>query len=379
MIYRPYWLKLIKNAWDIRPLIWLSGVRRSGKTTLCKMVPDAVYLNCDLPSVARQLENPEFFYNNLKKGATVIFDEIHRLNNPSGVLKIGTDEFSGLKILATGSSTLAATNKFRDSLTGRKIQLFLPPVLWNECINDFDIRNFDERLRRGGLPEFLLSDDKKEELYTEWIESYYARDIQELFSIRNRAGFLKLLYLLFMQSGGMLEITSLAKESGISRPTVMSHLEALTVAHAITTVQPFFGGGKKEIVKRPKVYGFDTGFVTLIKGWNEIRDSDRGLLWEHLVLDMLRVSFGNVYYWTDKERNEIDFIVKGEGREIHTIECKINPDKYSDRAIKKFRTYYPKGKNYCFSPHVKIPYKIDINGIEVYILSGIDNEGIKVI
>ena len=85
MIYRPYWLKLIKNAWDIRPLIWLSGVRRSGKTTLCKMVPDAVYLNCDLPSVARQLENPEFFYNNLKKDATVIFDEIHRLNNPSGI------------------------------------------------------------------------------------------------------------------------------------------------------------------------------------------------------------------------------------------------------------------------------------------------------
>jgi predicted AAA+ superfamily ATPase len=360
-------------------LIWLSGVCRSGKTTLCKIVSDAVYLYRDLPSVARQIENPEFFYNNIKKDATVIFDEIHRLKNPSGVLKIGADEFPRLKILATGSFTLAATNKFRDSLTGRKIQLFLPPVLWNECRNDFDIRNFDERLRKGGLPEFLLSDDKKEELYTEWIESYYARDIQELFSVRNRAGFLKLLYLLFMQSGGMLEITSLAKESGISRPTVMSHLEALTVAHAITTVQPFFGGGKKEIVKRPKVYGFDTGFVTLIKGWNEIRESDRGLLWEHLVLDMLRVSFGNVYYWTDKERNEIDFIVKGEGREIHTIECKINPDKYSDRTIRKFRTYYPKGKNYCFSPHVKIPYKIDINGIEVYILSVIDNEGIKVI
>ena len=58
MIYRPYGLKLIDNEWDIRQLIWLSGVRRSGKTTLCKMIPDAVYLNWDLPSVARQLENP---------------------------------------------------------------------------------------------------------------------------------------------------------------------------------------------------------------------------------------------------------------------------------------------------------------------------------
>jgi predicted AAA+ superfamily ATPase len=338
------------------------------------MIPDAEYFNCDLPSIARQLENPEFFYNNLQKNATVIFDEIHRINNPSGILKIGTDEYPQLKILATGSSTLAATNKFRDTLTGRKINLFLPPVLWNECRNDFNIPDFDERLMRGGLPEFLLSDDKKEELYTEWIESYYARDIQELFSVRNRVGFLKLLYLLFMQSGGVLEITSLSRESGLSRPTVMSHLEALTVAHAITTVQPFFGGGKREIVKRPKVYAFDTGFVTLIKGWNEIRETDRGLLWEHLVLDMLRVSYGNVYYWTDKYRNEIDFIVKGRGSEIHTIECKINPEKYSDRTIKKFRLYYPKGKNYCFSPQVMDPYKISKNGTEVIILSIADDD-----
>lgn len=377
MIHRSYWLRLITNAWQKRPLIWLSGVRRSGKTTLCKMVPDAIYLNCDLPSVARQLEDPEFFYSNLEKDSIVIFDEIHRINNPSQVLKIGTDEFSQLKILATGSSTMSATNKFRDSLTGRKIQLFLPPVLWSECRNDFNILSFDERLLKGGLPGFLLSDDKLGDLYSEWIESYYARDIQELFNVRNRAGFLKLLSLLFMQSGGLLEITSLARESGLSRPTVISHLEALTVAHAITIVQPFFGGGKKEIVKRPKVYGFDTGFVTHIKGWNEIRESDRGLLWEHLVLDMLRVTFGNVYYWSDKEKSEIDFIVKGKGNEIHTIECKVNPDKFLGNAIRKFRTYYPEGRNFCFSPQVRNPYKIRSKGTEVMILSVLDDQNLS--
>lgn len=365
MIYRPFWLEQLKTAWKKRPLIWLSGVRRSGKTTLCKMIPDIVYLNCDLPSVARQLDNPEFFFHNLKKGSTVILDEIHRINNPSVVLKIGTDEFPHLKILATGSSTLAATKKFRDSLTGRKTQLFLPPVLWNECLNDFAIPDIDHRLLHGGLPEFLLSDEKKEEPYAEWIDSYYARDIQELFNVRNRMGFLKLMQLLFMQSGGILKITSLARESGLSRPTVMSHLKALTIAHAITLVQPFFGGGKKEIVKRPKVYAFDTGFVTHVKGWKDIRETDRGLLWEHLVLDMLRVSYGNTYYWTDKEKNEVDFIIKGPEEEVHTIECKINPEKYSTKAIQKFRNYYPKGQNYCFSPHAKEPYKLQIKELEV--------------
>ena len=60
---------------------------------LCRMIPDAVIMNCDLPSVSRQLEDPEYFFSNLPSGTTVIFDEIHRLNDPSKILKIGTDEF----------------------------------------------------------------------------------------------------------------------------------------------------------------------------------------------------------------------------------------------------------------------------------------------
>jgi predicted AAA+ superfamily ATPase len=371
MVNRPLWLNQLHRAWEKRPMIWLSGVRRSGKTTLCKMISGATYLNCDLPSVNRQLENPEYMFGNLSPGSIVIFDEIHRLQNPSLVLKIGTDEFPGLKILGTGSSTLAATNKFRDTLTGRKVQLYLPPVLWNECKNDFSIKDLNRRLNQGGLPEFLLSNKKEGELFSEWIDSYYARDIQELFNVRNRTGFLNLMSLLFMQSGGMMEITSLAKASGLSRPTVMAHIESMTVAHAIYLVQPYFGGGKKEITKRPKIYAFDTGFVTHVKGWNELRESDLGLLWEHLVLDMLRVSFNKVYYWLDKEMNEIDFIVRDQGETVHTIECKINPDKYSVKATQKFRTYYPKGRNICFSPHIKTPYKLKFGNIEVEFLSTI--------
>ena len=88
MINRPFWLNILDKAWEKRSLVWLSGVRRSGKTTLCKMIPCSTYLNCDLPSVSRQLENPEYLYRNLSPGTTLIFDEIHRIQNPSLVLKI---------------------------------------------------------------------------------------------------------------------------------------------------------------------------------------------------------------------------------------------------------------------------------------------------
>ncbi len=329
------------------------------------MVPDAEYLNCDLPSVSRQLENPEYLYKNLSPGTTIILDEIHRIEDPSLVLKIGTDEFPEIKILATGSSTLAATKKFRDTLTGRKTQLHLPPVLWNECLYDFEIPDLERRMLHGGLPEFLLEDSKEGNFFAEWIDSYYARDIQELFGVRNRTGFLKLMNLLFLQSGGQLEITSLARDSALSRPTVMAHIEALSAAHAIRLVQPFSNRRKKEIVKRSKVYAFDTGFVTHVNGWNEIRETDRGLLWEHLVLDMLSVTSKTVNYWMDKEKTEIDFVIQRENDRIDAVECKINPGKYSPKALSKFRTYYPEGKNFCFSPHIASPYKLRFGELEV--------------
>ena len=160
MYKRPFWIQRIEQAWKKRSVVWLSGVRRVGKTTLARMLPDTVYLNCDLPSVCRRLTDPESFYDGLEKRATVVFDEVHRLEEPSRLLKIAADVYPHLKVLATGSSTLVATQKFRDSLTGRKHMIYLPPVLWMECLSEFGITDIDRRMLHGGLPEPLLSPKK---------------------------------------------------------------------------------------------------------------------------------------------------------------------------------------------------------------------------
>ncbi|MBF0287142.1 MAG: ATP-binding protein [SAR324 cluster bacterium] len=360
MIKRDYWIQRVKQAWKQRSIVWLSGVRRVGKTTLSRMLSDVVYLNCDLPSVVRQLSDPELFYNGLKKENIVVFDEIHRLDDPSRVLKIAADTYPNLNILATGSSTLAATKKFRDSLTGRKEMIFLPPVLWSECIKDFDIKDLDHRILHGGLPESLLSKDKDRSFFSEWMDSFYARDIQELFGIRNRSGFLKILHLMMLQSAGLIDYTQLAKASRLSRPTVTAHVEAMSIAHAVYLLPPFHGGGKREITRRPKCYAFDTGFVTFVKGWEKIRDEDRGIMWEHLVLDELRVNEinNNLYYWRDKSQREIDFVIKKPGNRVDTVECKINPDNFSPKALNAFRNIYPDGNNYLLSPMIQDPYQI---------------------
>jgi predicted AAA+ superfamily ATPase len=358
MIERPYWINRFRAAWQKKPIVWLAGVRRVGKTTLARMLPEAIFMNCDLPSVARRLEDPELFFRAHPRNTVIVLDEVHRLPDPSRILKIAADAFPGLKILATGSSTLAATRKFRDTLTGRKTVLVLPPVLWTECEEAFGIRDLDRRLLHGGLPEALLSATKDDGFYAEWMDSFYARDIQELFGIRERTGFLNLFRLMLRQSGGMVDYSALSRECDISRPTVKAYLEALSVACALFPLPPFHGGGRREMIRRPKAYGFDTGFVTFVRGWSDIRDDDRGLLWEHLVLDVLRSATGaeGLFYWRDKSGREVDFVVR-RGRAIHAVECKINPDRFDPESLIVFRGLYPQGRNYLVCPGIEEPYE----------------------
>lgn len=371
MIERPFWIEQIQAAWKKRLIVWLSGVRRVGKTTIAQMLHNAVYLNCDLPSVTRQMADPESFYDSLNKGTIVIFDEIHRLNDPSQVLKIAADAYPHLKVLATGSSTLAATKKFRDSLAGRKHMIYLPPVLWSECLDEFGIKQLDRRLLHGGLPEPLMSEKKDASFFSEWMDSFYARDIQELFGIRNRTGFMKLLHLLLRQSGGLLDYSNMAQLSDLSRHTVKAHVEAMSIAHAVYLLSPFHGGGRREITHRPKCYCFDTGFVTFVRGWDSIREDDRGLLWEHLALDTLRTitENQNLYYWRDKSGREIDFVIKGSRQQVDAIECKINPDEFKPSNLTVFRSLYPEGSNFVLSPNIKTPYRRRWGGLQINFIS----------
>lgn len=255
-----------------------------------------------------------------------------------------------LKILATGSSTLAASKKFRDTLTGRKRLVHLTPVLWDE-LPTFGV-TLPQRLFHGGLPPALLAPSKLPALYREWMDSFFARDIQRLFAFRDMNRFNALLEYLLRQSGGQFEVTKAASALGITRPTVESHVRALEITHAVTVVRPFHGGGQNEVVKQPKVYAFDTGFVSFARGWDPLRADDFGPLWEHLVLEHLQAHFPDtpIHYWRDKVGREVDFVLSHRRDEVDAIECKWDPNAFDSSALKLFRNYYPKGRNYLVTP-----------------------------
>ena len=214
----------------------------------------------------------------------------------------------------------------------------------------------------------MLAETHNPEFYGEWLDSYFARDVQELFHLEKRAAFLRLLELLFRQSGGMLDVTKLAAESQVSRPTVMNWLEVYQTTHVVHLLRPFAGGGRREIVAQPKVFGFDTGLVCYGRGWDQVRTEDCGLLWEHLVLDaLIAAGLPRIHFWRDKQQREIDFVVPRGPDTVDAVECKWKPKAFETRGLAAFRSLYPKGKNYVVCPLAGPAYERTQDGYKLAI------------
>jgi hypothetical protein len=342
---RRHWLSRIEAAWRERPIVWLAGVRRTGKTTLAGALKDVEVLDCELPSVRRALADPEAFLREAGD-ARIVLDEIHRLDAPAEILKLAADHFPGVRILATGSSTLLASDKFRDTLTGRKRTVRLTPMDHRD-LAAFGSKDIRHRLHRGGLPPMFLAAQFPEVDFAEWFDSYWAKDLQEMFRLERRGAFQKLLELTFRQSGGIFEAAQLAAPSGISRPTVQTYLGAMEQTLVVEVLRPFHSGRSQEIVRAPKVYGFDTGFVCFHRGWLALRDDDLGPLWEHYVLGELRslLQSRQIYYWRDKARHEVDFVVAREPARPLVVEAKWSEAAFDPTGLAAFRALYPDGEN----------------------------------
>jgi predicted AAA+ superfamily ATPase len=140
-------------------------------------------------------------------------------------------------IIATGSSTLGTSAKFRDTLAGRKADIWLTPMIEADLV-DFESPDLKHRLLRGGLPPFFLADVVSEHEFQEWMDAYWAKDIQELFRLERRHSFQRFAELLLMHGGGIFEATRYAAPCEVSRPTIVNYL--IPASYATTAVGDAF-------------------------------------------------------------------------------------------------------------------------------------------
>jgi hypothetical protein len=365
MFTRASWHDRLEQAWRSRSVVWLMGVRRVGKTVLARSLPGVAYLDCELPSARRMLDDPESFLD-AHRGRTVVLDEVHRLADPAAVLKIAADHYPETKVLATGSSTLGASARFRDTLAGRKAEVWLTPMTRAD-LGSFGRADLRHRLLRGGLPPFFLAGDDPGVAFEEWVDAYWARDVLELFRLERRHAFGRLFELIAMQSGGIFEATALARSCEVSRTTIANYVSVLDATFVVHLVRPFAGGGAAEIVSAPRAYAFDTGFVCHFRGWHELRREDLGTLWEHVVLNEIHahVGRGPVRYWRTKHGAEVDFVLVRRGAPPLALECKWSADEFDPAGMAAFRAKYPGAPNYVVASDVKGAYVKRFRGLPV--------------
>lgn len=365
MIQRHFWQRLVESAWSERPIVWLAGVRRAGKTFLSQTLEDVQYYDCELPRLRRMMEDPEAFLAGMGK-ARIVLDEIHRLQNPSELLKIAADHYPKVRILATGSSTLGASSKFKDTLAGRKRNVWLTPM----CLDDLQDANRTDlrhRFLHGGLPPFFLASSVPERDFQEWMDAFWAKDIQELFRLESRSSFQRFLELVLVQSGGIFEATRFAAPCEASRSTIANYLKVLEATFVAHVIRPFSTHRPTEIVAAPKVYGFDTGFVCYYRGWQELRRDDLGIMWEHFVLNeiMAKSQSREIFYWRDKRGHEVDFVLVRRRSHPLALECKWSSRDFDASNMQAFRRQYPNGDNVVVAHDVERDFQQKYDQITV--------------
>ena len=377
MVKRPYWEKRLISSFRLRSVVWLMGVRRVGKTVLARSLPGFEYLDCELPRVRRLLDDPEAFLKSLGRRGAVVLDEVHRLQDPAAVLKIAADHFSHVRVLATGSSTLGASARFRDTLAGRKTEAWLTPM----CCADlaaFGNTDMTHRTLHGGLPEFFLARHVPEAGFQEWMDAFWAKDVLELFRLERRASFQRFAELVFADSGGIFEATRFARPCEVSRQTISNYLAVLDATFVAHVVRPFSGGTTAEIVSAPRVYAFDTGFVCEHRGWRDLRREDLGALFEHLVLNELHALLGSrasIRYWRAKAGPEVDFVLDRPGRPL-AIECKWSASSFDPGGIQSFRRRHPGAINLVVAGDVDRPFDRSYGTLRVRFLGLSDLAGV---
>lgn len=329
--------------------IIIYGARQVGKTTLVKNIlqtqkKKSVYLNCDELDIRNALTNKTSTEIRafLGDNKLVIFDEAQRIENIGLTLKLIVDNFPGIQIVATGSSSFELSNKIIEPLTGRKFEFHLYPLSYNELEHYYSTslerrRNLERRIIYGMYPEAVLhAGEEEKEAVKNITRSYLYKDILAFQNIKSPEVLEKLLQALALQLGNEVSYNELSQIVGVDKNTVATYVQILEQAFIIHRLSPFSRNIRNELKKLRKIYFWDTGIRNaLINNFNPLNlRQDTGALWENfLINERIKNSQNhgrdfNRYFWRTHNQQELDYIEECDGR-ISAYEFKWKKQKYN--------------------------------------------------
>ncbi|HOB12358.1 MAG TPA: ATP-binding protein [Syntrophomonadaceae bacterium] len=354
----------------LRRIVFLSGARRVGKTTLAyQCIADlltkgvshrnVLYVSFDHPLLKFFTISDvvtlfmETIAGNTEDDIFLFFDEIQYAQDWDTWLKTLYDQNPNYRIMVTGSASPLVEAKGIESGVGRWVTIKIPTLSFYEYLDFIQVQkpelpvNFDPAtihqlgakemtnlvvslsgiqkyfqryLLVGGFPELVLSDDM---IYAQRIlredvaDKVLKRDLTALFGTRNVMDLEKLFLYLCLHSGGIVNQETVSKELGISRPTVTNYLAILEQANLIYISQPVNIEGKKVLRGKPKVYVTDVALRNAVLMLDEkvLADPDEmGTIIETIAFKHIVSYYSNTwakigYYRDSKSDKEVDIVI----------------------------------------------------------------------
>jgi hypothetical protein len=327
IITRPNEIELLEKYLEQKSIVFLTGLRRVGKTTLMKLLIKKMidehsieprhifYISLDDYNLSRKtiLEIVEEYRKvntiTFKQKIYLFFDEVTYHKDYELQLKNLYDS-QNVKIFASSSSAsiLKSTKPF---LTGRNNLIEILPLNFREYLdfkkikiaksdNHLIDKYFEAYLNTGGIPEFVLKNDV--EYLKELVDDIIKKDIASFHNVKNTQVLQDFFMLLMERAGKNLSINKAANILSISPDSAKRYLQMFADCYLIYLL-PRYGKTNETLLSPKKIYAPDLGIRTLFTGFR-----DKGSLFENYVyLSIKNLEPSYIY----ENTIELDFMTKG--------------------------------------------------------------------
>ena len=355
----------IDKKYKSEEIIFLKGVRRSGKSTILinhiknllnqgVKKEEILFVNLEDPrfishlnlELLEEIKNSYIYYLNPKNKPHIFLDEIQNIQGFEKWL-LKEYELKNSFLYATGSNSKLLSKEIGSALSGRYLDILVYPLSFSEFLffkginisNEFELitnkleieRFFEEYVNYGGFPKVVLNNDieiKQAELKT-YFDSILLRDIVARYKLDNFSKLEQLAILLLSNISNLVSINKLKNILETSYETIEKYFEYLKNAFLIYTINKFDWSLKKQIANPKKIYSIDTGLSKRISF--EI-GKKKGDLLENVVFLELKRRFEEIFYYKTKENYEVDFLIKEKEKITHLIQVSLT---LSDEKTKK--------------------------------------------